>query len=97
MVADLDLNQLVKKPEYAATIRSVAEKDAGAQRHIKLVSFYVLLGMTVSVLAICLGVYLGWLPAEAEKQAWAKDVLQTLFPAAAGYVVGRQGPGRGES
>lgn len=90
MSKDLDLNELAKRPEYAATVSSVAEKDADAERHIKLVTFYVLLGLTVAALIICAAVFFGWVSATAEQQSWAQGVLQTLFPAAAAYALARQ-------
>jgi hypothetical protein len=93
-VAKIDLNELAKKPEYTATVRSLAEKDASVTRHLRIVGFYTFLGLTVAALLACFSIYIGWLSAPAEQQAWARDVLQTLFPAAAAYAVGRhQGNG----
>lgn len=89
-MANLDLNELAKRPEYAATVSSVAEKDADAERQMRLVRFYTMLGLTVAALLVCTAVYLGWLPAGAEQQSWAREVLKVLFPAAAAYAVGRQ-------
>jgi hypothetical protein len=43
---EINLNELAKLPAYEATVSSVAEKDADAERHIRLVSFYALIGAT---------------------------------------------------
>jgi hypothetical protein len=91
---EINLNELAKLPAYEATVSSVAEKDADAERHIRLVSFYALIGATGLVLIICLAVFL--LSADSGKQAWAQNVLQTLFPAAAAYVIGVQSGRRSE-
>ncbi len=90
----IDLNELAKRPEYAATVSSIAEKDADAERQMRLVSFYALLGATGLALVICLIIYL--FSADHEMRAWAQNVLQTLFPAAAAFVIGQQSGRRTE-
>jgi hypothetical protein len=57
-------------------------------RHIRLVSFYALLGATGLALVISLVIHL--FSADHEARAWAQSVLQTLFPAAAAFVIGQQ-------
>ena len=89
-MANLDLNELAKRPEYAAAVSSDAEKDADAERQMRLVRFYVMLALTVLALIICTGVYLEWLPAGGGQRNWAREVLMVLFPAAAAYAIGRQ-------
>jgi hypothetical protein len=76
-VPAIDLNELAKRPEYAATVSSIAEKDADAERQMRLVSFYALLGATGLALVICLIIYL--FSADHEMRAWAQNVSRPCF------------------